>query len=655
MAVIAGTSGNDSLSGAGAADTIEGFGGYDTLAGGAGNDVLSGGEADDLIVGGGIGQGGADTIDGGAGRYDVLSYDYSASTAAVSFKSTVASGTQKDPLDNSIDTITGIEEVHLFGGQGSDRLSGDAMNDIIAGGRGNDTLSGGGGNDAFWWNADEPSGNDVVTDLAAYDELTFDGLQLSRLRAGNDPSGLKAGELMLATPSGGTTKLYVRLGEGAAGGTLSTITLVGVFSLADFSVDTYGSFSSELSVRSVGAGDDYLLGGSAAELIDGQTGDDWISGYMGNDTLTGGGGHDAFVYDALYEMSGRDTITDLGANDVVVFERVQATGFVQGVAPEDLQAGQMQLQSTAGAATTLLHLQTGGEQGLLTIVLQGSFTTNDFTLSHNEYSSRLEVKTVAGEAERFHGSYRDDSVVGGQGDDTLAGFYGDDTLEGGAGADFIDAGAGADLLAGGTGDDSLRAGDGTDVLHGENGDDRMGGGARSDVLDGGAGNDTVYGDAGNDTASGGAGDDNLYGGAGTDSLLGGIGNDVLGGNAGADRLEGGAGADVLVGGTAADTFIFRASADSRAFSAARDTIQDFSHAEGDLINLYLIDAREDIAGNQVFQFIGSGAFTGQEGQLRTMASGGSTFVYGDTNGDKVADFGIQLTGVAVLTAGDFIL
>ncbi|HEY8360521.1 MAG TPA: M10 family metallopeptidase C-terminal domain-containing protein [Ramlibacter sp.] len=637
MAVIAGTSGNDSLSGAGAADTIEGFGGYDTLSGGAGSDFLSGGEADDFIVGGGVGQGGADTIDGGAGRYDVLSYDYRASTAAVTFKSTIASGTQRDSLDGSTDTITGIEELHLFGSKGADKLSGDALNDIISGGRGNDTLAGGGGNDAFWWNAEEPGGDDTLADLDAYDELTFEGLQIARLRSGNDPSELKAGELMLGTPSGGTTRLYVRLGDGT--GTLSTITLAGSFGPADFSVDTYGTFSSELSVRAVGTGDDYLDGGTGRELIDGQTGDDWISGFNGNDTLTGGGGHDAFIYDAMYEANGRDTITDLGANDVVVFERVQVTGFRQDVPPQDLQAGQMQLQLTAGGATTLLHLQTGGEHGLLTIVLQGSFTPHDFTLTHNNYSSRLEVKTVAGQAERFHGSYRDDSVVGGQGDDTLEGFYGKDTLDGGAGADHLRGGSGADLLRGGGGNDTYYLGNAGDNISGESSASAGGLDTVITSVDYSASRDYVeYLVA----AEGTAGVD-LTGNQLANRLTGNDGRNILNGAAGADTLAGGKGHDTYRLDNPGDNISGESSASAGGvdtvitgvdYSASRDYVEYLVAAEG--------TAGVDLTGNQLANRLtgnaGRNSLEGAAGADRlTGGSGADRFVYDKASDSTMAD------------------
>lgn len=55
------------------------------------------------------------------------------------------------------------------------------------------------------------------------------------------------------------------------------------------------------------------------------------------------------------------------------------------------------------------------------------------------------------------------------------------------------------------------------------------------------------------------------------------------------------------------------------------------------------------AGNQAFRFIGAGAFTGVDGQLRF--AGG--LLQGDTNGDGIADIEIKIVGS--LLAGDVIL
>jgi len=89
--------------------------------------------------------------------------------------------------------------------------------------------------------------------------------------------------------------------------------------------------------------------------------------------------------------------------------------------------------------------------------------------------------------------------------------------------------------------------------------------------------------------------------------------------------------------------------------ANADVIADFSHAQGDRIDLAAIDARFTVAGNQAFSFIGTAAFTGVAGQLHYWRDAGRTIVSGDVNGNGTADFNIALTGTIALVAGDFVL
>ena len=124
---------------------------------------------------------------------------------------------------------------------------------------------------------------------------------------------------------------------------------------------------------------------------------------------------------------------------------------------------------------------------------------------------------------------------------------------------------------------------------------------------------------------------------------------------GADLLFGAAGRDTLTGGAGADLFAFAGGDFGGTTAATADSILDFSKAQGDKIELSLVDARTATAGDQAFSWIGTGAFSGVAGQLRYAQSGGDTLVYGDTNGDRVADFAIHLEGLVSLAATDFVL
>jgi Ca2+-binding RTX toxin-like protein len=192
-------------------------------------------------------------------------------------------------------------------------------------------------------------------------------------------------------------------------------------------------------------------------------------------------------------------------------------------------------------------------------------------------------------------------------------------------------------------DNKIVGGEGSNKLYGMDGNDTLQGGAGNDVLDGGNGNDTLRGEAGNDTLLGGAGDDTLFGGAG---------NDVINGGNGDDSLDGGAGADTLTGGAGKDTFYLRQ--DSISSGYALDTITDFTRGT-DKISLSMIDAKAATAVDDAFSFIGTQSFHKVAGELRYQVSGGNTYVYGDVNGDGVADFGILLKGITAVAASDFYL
>ncbi|WP_138468789.1 G8 domain-containing protein [Poseidonocella sp. HB161398] len=176
--------------------------------------------------------------------------------------------------------------------------------------------------------------------------------------------------------------------------------------------------------------------------------------------------------------------------------------------------------------------------------------------------------------------------TGGNGDDTVDG-GGTDT--GGDGSDTVDGGGtdtgggGSDTVDGGGTD---TGGGGSDTVDG-GGTDTGGGG--SDTVDGG-GTDT--GGGGSDTVGGGdsgllliegtSGDDNLSAGSAGSEMLGFDGRDTITGGAGDDIIDGGTGKDHLAGGAGADMFRF----DESAIGDYRDTILDFSVAEGDKIDLF---------------------------------------------------------------------
>jgi Ca2+-binding RTX toxin-like protein len=153
---LTGDNGLNKLYGAAANDALVGMAGNDALYGGDGNDVLNGGA-------------GNDRLDGGVGSDRAYFSTQTAITVNLSILTAQATG-------EGTDTLSGIE--HVTSGNGSDRLTGNALgnsliagigNDILSGVAGNDALYGGDGNDALNGGA----GNDVLNSGTGRDTFVF--------------------------------------------------------------------------------------------------------------------------------------------------------------------------------------------------------------------------------------------------------------------------------------------------------------------------------------------------------------------------------------------------------------------------------------------------------------------------------------------------
>lgn len=149
-------------------------------------------------------------------------------------------------------------------------------------------------------------------------------------------------------------------------------------------------------------------------------------------------------------------------------------------------------------------------------------------------------------------------------------------------------------------------------------------------------------------------DDTITGGAKADTLYGFGGDDSIDGGAGADIIVGGEGRDQLRGGAGADRFTYWSDEDSGPKLADRDTILDFSHAQGDKISLAAIDANEHTTINERFHFVS--AFTGAAGELMVREVAGGFLVQGETDGRAGVDFALLVKSAdGPLVATDFIL
>ncbi|MGF6230194.1 Ca2+-binding RTX toxin-like protein [Inquilinus ginsengisoli] len=553
----------------------------------------------------------------------------------------------------SLYTLIGIE--NLTGTNFSDELTGNSGANVLRGEGGDDLLRGGAGADTL----DGGAGVDTATYFESASGVTVD------LAAGTGIGG----------DAGGDTLAGI---ENVTGSKVGGDTLTG---------DSGNNFLGGL------AGDDLLRGGA---------GNDTLQGGRGIDTLDGGGGVDTVSYLDDPYAAVVDLTLGIGAggdnqpDSLIGIENVTGSNYgndtltgnsgvntLRGEGGSDLLKG-------GGGADTL----DGGYGGMDTVIYYSSATGVTVDLAAGTAAGGDAQGNILIDIEAVTGSnVGGDVLTGTSGANTLRGGGGDDLLRGGGGADrlFGDAGTdtatyygGAsgvvvDLVAGNGSDgaklegienltgsniggDNLTGTGGSNVLRGWGGDDQLVGGAGADTLDGGIGSDTAsYFDSGAavtvnlaaGTVSGGTAQGDIL--ISIENLNGSSLNDTLTGSGADNTMRGWTGRDTLTGGAGADRFIYKATSES-AVGANADRITDFSHAQGDRIDLSTIDANGGAPGNGVFTFIGTGLFTGVPGQLRfAVTSPGVTTIAGDVDGNGTSDFHIQLTGNLALVAGDFVL
>ena len=129
-------------------------------------------------------------------------------------------------------------------------------------------------------------------------------------------------------------------------------------------------------------------------------------------------------------------------------------------------------------------------------------------------------------------------------------------------------------------------------------------------------------------------------------LRGSDSGDWLYGHGNNDVLAGGSGRDFLFGGKGADIFKFEKASDS--FGKGQDLISGFED-HTDKLNLHGVGTLAPLS------WLGEAAFNGRAGAVHEVFSGSSSFIEADLNGDKIADFRLEIAGVHHLTAGDLIL
>lgn len=574
----------------------------------------------------------------------------------------------------------------IVGNQAANALKGNAGDDKLTGGLGDDTLDGGLGSDTAVFSGARASytistladgslqiqdnranadGRDVLTNVELFQfsdkiytlaelnagvvtptppttpttpdaDMTLTGTTAANTligKSGNDTLDGKAGADALYGYDGNDLLIggagADRLDGGAGVDTASYATaLAGV--TADLvtrtanSADAYGDVYVSIENLTGSSYNDRLNGDDNANVINGGAGIDTLLGRGGADTLNGGDGADT--------MTGGlgDDILDGGAGvDTAIYTCAKAD---------------YRFTVLADGSLEVLDLRTGVTDGRDIVWNVESFKLSDGVYTYAQVTAPPppviytdQVLNGDALANIIAGSEGNDTIDGKAGIDQLSGGNGDDILIGGAGNDKLDGGAGSDTASYVTATAAVTADLVTPSLN--RGDAYYDTYVSIENLTGSNLADSLRGNDFANVINGGLGADVLLGRGGADILIGGDGNDTLNGGAGYDQLTGGAGYDV---------FQFQTITDSSL--AAPDLILDFVSGV-DKIDLRSIDARTNFAYDQAFSYIGGNAFSGVSGQLQFQ----NGVLSGDVNGDRVADFQIQIANVQTLSVSDFYL
>lgn len=572
---VYGGAGNDTLTGGAANDVFDGGAGNDTLDGASGSDqaryqqstagvvvnlsassitvnsvTVAAGSADDGMGGTDTlirienvrgsdfadyirgaddlgtrqffsGDGGNDTIDGGAG-IDFANYSDVALIAG-GLNAFIENGAGSvDDRKGGTDTLTNIEG--LAGSHSGDTLTGGSGDQWFRGNGAADYINGGNGNDWVLYSND-PAGVAINLDT----DIAADGW--------NGAGGLLA-----------------------LGGTDTLISIENA-EASEFNDTIDGSAeANELRGRS---GNDILNGGAGDDTLVGDAGNDTLDGGAGTDSLIGGAGDDTYTVDnpldRIVEAAGQGNDTVVTSVNIPLplnVENLIFTGTtsiaISGNAQNNIIAG--------GAANDTLS---GG----------GGTDTVSYARATTAVTVNLQTNIATGQGtdvlsgfENATGGRASDLLIGNSGNNALDGSIGTDTMRGGFGNDtyYVDrtsdvvvedsnSAPGALLLPDAEGPAAAVAGITDTIIAAVNyslGTDRLrfienltlsGNAARAT---GNALANKLVGNEGNDTLDGGSGNDTMDGGAGNDRVIGGAGNDILVWEA-TDIYDGGADTDTL--------------------------------------------------------------------------------------------------------------
>jgi Ca2+-binding RTX toxin-like protein/LysM repeat protein len=455
------------------------------------------------------------------------------------------------------DTITGSgANDYLFGKQGDDNLAGgggddfmrgDAGDDTLDGGAGFDKLEGGDGNDRLYGGADSDvlvggAGADLM-DGGAGDDLVEGGAGADVLDGGEGLDTLRtntAGSINLATgvASGGdlTGDVFVNF-ENIDGSGYADV-------LTGDSKNNFINGEGGDDILSGGAGNDFLWGAWGNNQLYGEDGDDLLMGYDGVDLMDGGNGYDTVSYNHPYlaaGVNGQGVTVDLmqgkglggiAAGDTLLnIEAVVGTVLQDQITGNDAantldgQGGADGLYGLGGNDRLLAraqgeHLFGGAGSDTFVILPAAGALPNSDTANADAYTSYIHDFSASDSSEKIDLSAQalKQVLLRQRGADAVIALANSRELVL-LNVDVAQLSVADFVLPSGVSQLTIGAPDGSSVM-------TVTGDAADNTLYGGSGSDALNGLAGNDTLVGGTGDDQLNGGLGNDSLQGGRGSDM---------------------------------------------------------------------------------------------------------------------------------
>jgi Ca2+-binding RTX toxin-like protein len=628
---LTGTLGDDVLTGGNGVDAIDGLDGNDQISGGAGDDLLYGGAGNDTLIGGA----GNDRLDGGTGRDKAVYTDATGAISVEMVAGTVSgAGVGTDTLV-SIDYIRGSNYADTYvatGYSGNDNPGTPATVNTFEGMGGDDQIIGNGDTQLSYASATAAVTVDFALGTAGGDASVgtdhFSGVNRVRgsdyadtLLGSNNQSGVEqfsggAGNDFIDGRGGFDRASYTLLVDNNVTGPI-TVNLAAGTVTGDASVGTD-------TLRSVEA-----IRGTAFNDVYNAT------GFTASSTNAGSAGTNAAgaAFNEFEGMGGNDIITGNG-NTRIAFYNATAAVTV------DLAAGTATGDSSVGSDTI-----TGGVNS----VVGSQF--GDTLYGSNNAANTSEVFEGRGGNDFFDGRGGFDQALYGNDTAVTTGI----TVDMAAGIVTGDAAVGTDTLSH---IESIRGTNFADtyVATGFNGSSANAGSSGTlNEFEGLGGNDTITGNgdtritftnatagvtvdlaAGTAIGNASVGTDTFTGVARVrgsnfnDTISGDGGTNTLEGQGGNDRLDGRGGNDTLIGGVGADTFVY---------GSGTDIVTDFSHGQGDVIDLTAMTAVHSLSdllaiaspsgANTVVNFGGGNTLTLSNVTLSNLVA--SDFVFAPVN------------------------